>query len=218
MASAEARARLLETYRSLGAAGLLPATSGNVSVRLDEESVLITPSGLDHASVGPDDLAVVRLADGSPVGRYLPSSETPLHLALYRERPEVGAVVHTHSRYATALACLGMALPPVHYLLTVLSPDGRVPLAPYALYGSTALAEHVLAALSDGAHGCLMAHHGALTVGEDPRVAAQRALVLEEVAAVYHTARQLGEPRSLTPEQLREAAAQLSRYRPRRLT
>lgn len=216
MASAGTRRELVETYRSLGERGLLPATSGNLSARLDADTVLVTPSGLDHTTVTPADLSVVQVADGASTGPYAPSSETPLHLAVYRARPKVGAVVHTHSRYATALACLGWELPPVHYLLTALSPDGRVPLAPYAVYGSTALAENVLGALGDRACGCLMANHGALTVGEDLRTAAQRALVLEEVAAVYHTARQLGEPRLLTPDQLAEAAARIAHYRPRR--
>ena len=217
MASAETRRELVATYRDLGERGLLPATSGNVSVRLPDGTVLITPSGMDHTTVTPDDLAVVRLADGSATGRYAPSSETPLHLAVYRARPGVGAVVHTHSRYATALACLGWDLPPVHYLLTTLHPTGRVPLAPYAVYGSTALADHVLAALGDAGGGCLMANHGALTVGENLRTAAQRAVVLEEVAALYHTARQVGEPRLLGPEQVAEAAARMAEYRPRRL-
>lgn len=213
----EEREALVRQVRRLGELGLLPITAGNVSVRLDAERMLITPSGLDYATIEPTDLAVVRLADASHEGPYAPSSETPLHTGIYRTDADVNAVVHTHSRFATTLACLGWELPPIHYYLTTISPDGRVPVAPYGLYGSAELTANVVGTLRDsGSAACLLANHGAIAVGPSLDRAAARAIVLEEVAMLYHQARQVGEPALLNQDQVAEVADKIVGYRPRR--
>ncbi|CAN5181551.1 hypothetical protein BH24ACT19_BH24ACT19_06130 [soil metagenome] len=128
------REEVVRITRRMHASGLVTGTSGNVSARTPEGDVLITPSGLDYALLRPENLVLV-----DPVGRVLesrlePSSETPMHTGIYRSRPQVGGVVHTHAPYSTTLACLGWEIPPIHYMLAALSGEGRVPLAPYATY------------------------------------------------------------------------------------
>ena len=120
--------------------GLVTGTSGNVSARTPEGEVLVTPSGIDYEVLEPEDVVLVDIEGTVVEGALEPSSETPMHTGIYRVRVEVGAVVHTHSIYATTLACLGWPIPPVHYMLTTLSGDGQVPLAPYTTYGTEELA------------------------------------------------------------------------------
>jgi L-fuculose-phosphate aldolase len=124
----------------------------------------------------------------------------------------VDAVVHTHSRYATTLACLGWEIPPVHYMLTTLSGDGRIPLAPYTIYGTEELAAYAAEALGESRNACLLQNHGTVTVGEGPEKAFSRTVVLEEMAEIYYRARLLGEPILLTPQQVEEVATKISGY------
>ena len=126
--------------RRLVSSGLVTGTSGNVSARTPKGDVLITPSGLSYEVMDPESIVLVDLGGEVLKGSLAPSSETPMHTGIYKARQNVEAVVHTHSRYATTLACLGWPIPPVHYMLTTLGPDGRVPIAPYALYGTEELA------------------------------------------------------------------------------
>jgi L-fuculose-phosphate aldolase len=137
---------------------------------------------------------------------------TPMHTGIYRARPEVEAVVHTHSIYATTLACLGWPIPPVHYMLTTLSEDGHIPLAPYTTYGTEELAGYAAEALGESRNACLLQNHGTITVGESAEQAFSRTVVLEEMAEVYYRTRVLGEPVLLTPEQVQEVATKISGY------
>ncbi|HET7479681.1 MAG TPA: class II aldolase/adducin family protein, partial [Rubrobacteraceae bacterium] len=136
----ELREEVARVARALISSGLVTGTSGNVSARTPEGDVLITPSGLDYEILRPDDVVLVDLDMNVLEGSLVPSTETPMHTGIYRARRNVEAVVHTHSRFATTLACLGWEIPPVHYMLTTLGPDGRIPLAPYVLYGTEQLA------------------------------------------------------------------------------
>src|SRR4051812_34725325 len=146
--------------------GLVTGTSGNVSARTPDGDVLITPSGLDYALLDPEDVVLVNLKGQVLEGSLEPSSETPMHTGIYRSRQQVDAVVHTHARYATTLSCLGWEIPPVHYMLTALSSDGRVPLAPYATYGTEELAGYASEALGESHNACLLRNHGTIAVGE----------------------------------------------------
>lgn len=192
--------------------GLVTGTSGNVSARTPEGAVLVTPSGIDYEALGPEDVVLVDVEGGVLEGSLAPSTETPMHTGIYRARPEVGAVVHTHSRYATTLACLGWEIPPVHYMLTTLSEEGRIPLAPYATYGTEELAGHAAEALGEDRKACLLRNHGTITVGGSPEEAFSRAVVLEEMAEIYYRARLAGEPVLLSPGQIEEVAAKISGY------
>ena len=190
--------------------GLVTGTSGNVSVRTPEGDVLVTPSGVNYEELGPDDVVLVDLDMNVLEGSLVPSTETPMHTGIYKARPNVDAVVHTHSRFATTLACLGWEIPPVHYMLTTLGPDGRVPLAPYTLYGTEELADHAADALGQSHNACLLRTHGTIAVGESAEKAFSRTVVLEEMAEVYYRARLAGEPILLTPEEVDEVAAKIT--------
>lgn len=192
--------------------GLVPTTSGNVSARTPEGDVLITPSGLPYEDLEPEDVVLVALSGEVLDGTLEPSSEVPMHTGLYRSKPRVGAVVHTHSSYATTLACLGWEIPPVHYLLAALSEEGRVPLASFATYGTEELASYASEALGDAHSACLLKNHGTITVGETVGKAYSLTEILEEMAEIYYRTRVAGEPVILGPEQIAETRAKIATY------
>ncbi len=206
------REQVAQTARQMSASGLVTGTSGNVSARTREGEVLITPSGLEYDRLQPDDVVLVTVEGEILEGSLEPSSETPMHTGIYRARSEVGAVVHTHARFATTLACLGWPIPPVHYMLTTLSEDGRVPLADYATYGTEELAGYASEALGDSRKACLLRNHGTIAVGESPGEAFARTVVLEEMAEIYYRARVAGEPVLLTDDQVVEVATKIAGY------
>ena len=208
----ELREEVSRVAKQLIESGLVTGTSGNVSARTPEGDVLVTPSGIDYEELEPGDIVLVGLEGEILEGSLGPSTETPMHTGIYRVRPEVGAVVHTHSVFATTLACLEWTLPPVHYMLTTLSEDGRIPIAPYATYGTEELANNAAEALGEGHNACLLQNHGTITVGDSPQKAFSRTVVLEEMAEIYYRTRVVGEPVLLTPEQVEEVAAKISGY------
>ena len=192
--------------------GLVTGTSGNVSARTPDGDVLMTPSGIDYEEMEPGDVVLVDM-DGEVLEDSLgPSTETPMHTGIYRARADVGAVVHTHSVFATTLACLGWTIPPVHYMLTTLSEDGEIPLAPYTTYGTERLAGYAAEALGEDRNACLLQNHGTIAVGDSPGEAFSRTVVLEEMAEFYYRTRSVGEPVLLSPEQVGEVAAKISGY------
>jgi L-fuculose-phosphate aldolase len=207
------REEVAQVARQLIESGLVTGTSGNVSTRTPEGDVLITPSALDYAQLGAEDVLLVSVETKELLeGSLKPSTETPMHTGIYRARSEVGAVVHTHSRFATTLACLGWEIPPVHYMLTTLSDDGRIPLAPYATYGTEELAGYAGEALGESHHACLLQNHGTITVGESAEEAFSRTVVLEEMAQIYYQTRLAGGPILLSTEQVEEVAAKIAGY------
>ncbi|GAA0422181.1 class II aldolase/adducin family protein [Streptomyces luteireticuli] len=208
-AEARIRAEVLATARRTAAEGLVVGTSGNVSARLGE-MILVTPSGVPYDRLGPEDLVAVD-PDGRPLGAGLaPTSELPLHLAVYRATG-AAAIVHTHAVHATAVSTLVDELPAVHYMTAALG--GPVRVAPYALYGSDELARHALAAL-DGRTGCLLRNHGTLTYGATPEQAHDRTAQLEWMCRVWLAASGVPgrTPTLLSPDQLAEAAQKLTKY------
>jgi L-fuculose-phosphate aldolase len=212
MAHRDLRVLVIDAVRELDRQGYLPGSTGNVSVRADDGTVLITPSGLAYADVEPDDLILVDLDGNQLEGGLKPSTETPMHTGIYRARLDVEGIVHTHSRFCTVLACLGYGIPPMHYMLVTVSADGTIPLAPYATYGTEELARGTAEALGGEGGGCLLASHGMLAVGPDPATAVDRTIVMEEVAAAYYHALAVGPPNLLTSEQITQVAAKISGY------
>ena len=210
------REEVARVARNISVSGLVTGTSGNVSARTPEGDVLVTPSGLDYELLEPEDVVLVDPEGWVLEGSLEPSSEMPMHAGIYRSKPQVGGIVHTHARFSTTLACLGWEIPPVHYMLAALSGEGRVPLAPYATYGTEELARYASDALGGSHHACLLRNHGTIAVGGTVSEAYSRAEILEEMAEVYYRARVAGEPVLLTSEQINEASARLSSYgRPR---
>jgi L-fuculose-phosphate aldolase len=176
------REAVLDAARAMSVSRLSPGCSGNVSARLGE-GMVITPSGVAYEGMSADDL--VRVAgDGTPEAhRYKPSSEWRFHLAVYAARPEAGAIVHTHSRHATVLACAEKTIPAFHYMVAVAG-GSDIRCSPYATFGTKELADYVVAAL-EGRRACLMAHHGQLAFGKSPQAALELAGEVEELAAQY---------------------------------
>ena len=186
----EEREEVARLARRLRPDGLVVGTAGNLSARRGD-LVAITPSGLDYGDLDARLVCVVDV-DGTQVeGMLAPSLELPMHLAAYR-RAGAGAVVHTHAPYATALSLAQEELPAVHYLIAELG--GPVRVAPYATFGTEALADGLVAAL-EGRSAALLASHGAITIGDTPARAYDRSLILESIAAAYVRARALGTPR-----------------------
>jgi L-fuculose-phosphate aldolase len=171
--------------------------------------VAVTPSGLRYAELTPELVGVHRL-DGVPVEAPLgPTSELPLHLAIYAARPEVGAVVHTHSVAATALSTLVDEVPSVHYYMAMFG--GPLLVAPYATYGTDTLARNVVQALRDRT-GCLMGNHGTVTVGPDLVTAHDKSVYLEWLCDVYLRASSAGSPRLLSGLEIDAVGVKLGGY------
>jgi L-fuculose-phosphate aldolase len=204
----DARQAIVATCQELSRSGLVVGTAGNVSVR-EGDLVAVTPSGLRYAELTPELVGVHRL-DGAPVEAPLgPTSELPLHLAIYAARPEVGAVVHTHSVAATALSTLVDEIPSAHYYLAMFG--GPVLVAPYATYGTETLARNVVHALQDRT-GCLMGNHGAVTVGPDLATAHDKSVYLEWLCDVYLRASSAGSPRLLSAMEIDAVGVKMKGY------
>lgn len=208
---AESRAweALVATARRTVADGLVVGTSGNVSVRVGD-TVLVTPSGVPYDRLTPHDVTGVDLTGRQVLGTLVPTSELPMHLAVYRTT-EAGAVVHTHAVHATAVSTLVAELPTVHYMSGALG--GPVRVARYATYGTEELAENVLEALAERS-GCLLQNHGTLTYGATLDQAYDRTAQLEWMCRLWLTASSVPglTPSLLTPEQLAVAREKLRGY------
>jgi len=209
------RESLLETTRKLSEQGLNRGTSGNVSVR-DGDGFLITPSGMDIEAMNPHDMVAMDF-DGKPQphgqlsrSEPKPSSEWRFHRDILMARPETGAVVHTHSTFATTLACLRRDIPPFHYMIAVAGGD-TIRCAPYALFGSQALSDVALQALQ-GRRACLLANHGMIATGENLKQALDVAVEVETLCEQYLRALQVGEPCLLTAMEMQEVFEQFKGY------
>lgn len=202
----EIREEIIAAALYMQRSGMIQGTSGNVSVRVDE-GILVTPSSVPYEELKPEDICLVAL-DGSPVDcPRRPSSETPLHLAVYNARPDVGAVVHAHSEYSTVMASLCGILPAVTVPGCEFYPVKSVP---FILPGSEALAEAVAEALGGGT-AVIMAHHGLVCAAATLKKAMGAAEYVEENARIAYRLRLAGS-RSAIPEpqiaKLKEALSQ----------
>lgn len=204
------RASIVAAVQRLDALGLNRGSSGNVSARAGAGGAglfCITPTGMGAQGLAADD--IVRVADdGRVAGRWQPSSEWPLHRAIYRARADIAAVVHLHSTHATALACLRRALPAFHYMVAIAGGDD-VPCTDYHLFGSDELAQAVACAFGER-YACLMANHGLVAGGTTLAHAMQVAIEVEALCQSYLAALAAGEPALLAREQM---AAVLERFR-----
>lgn len=201
--------QVVDTARRTVADGLVVGTSGNVSARVGDV-VLVTPTGVPYDRLGPDDLCAVDLAGRPVAGALRPTSELPMHLAVYGAT-DARAVVHTHAVHATAVSTLVDELPAVHYMTAALG--GPVRVAPYATYGSDELAGHMPAALRDRS-GCLLANHGTLTYGATLDQAYDRTAQLEWMCRVWLVAASVPgrTPALLPPDELDRVADRLRGY------
>jgi len=193
------RESLVDYARRMVRDGLADGMSGNLSTRAGD-LIAITPSGAPYEDMAPADICLVRPGDGSTAAGGRPSTETPMHLAVYRAT-DAGAIVHTHSPFVIALSTVLDELPAVHYAMAGLG--GLVRVAPYARFGTQELADATITALA-GRTAVILRNHGALTYGASLGQAYDRARTLEWLASVYWHARLAGNPRTLTVAQLDE--------------
>jgi L-fuculose-phosphate aldolase len=204
-----ARRSVVDTALAMSRRGLSPGRSGNVSSRF-EDGLLITPTGLAYDLITPADIVRVRLDGHIPPGQPAPSSELLFHLAVYRSRPDVGAIVHCHSMHATVLACARRPIPAFHYMVAAAGGDD-IPLAPYATFGSEELARHVAEGLARR-NACLMANHGQIAVGANGTAALALAEEVEVLAEQYVKVLMLGTPHVLARDEMARVAECFSSY------
>ena len=200
---------VIDGCRRLTCDGLVVGTAGNVSTRRDAEHFFISPTGTRYDALRPEDVPLLAL-DGRWRGARRPSSEWRIHRDVYRARPEVGAVVHTHSREATALACTGRGIPAFHYMVAAAG-GADVRCAPYRPFGTQALSDVALAALADR-RACLLANHGVLCVGVDLDAALGLAAEIEDLAGKYRIALALGGVGILDAAQMRDVLDRFASY------
>jgi len=194
------RKEILRACRKLDALGFVPATDGNVSVRLDQKRILITPSMLRKGDIKESQLLATDLEGKALAGRGKPSSEIKMHLYTYKMRPEIKAIVHAHPPFATAFAAAGLDLT-APLLPEVVLTVGPVPLAPYAT-PSTEEVPRSIAPFIKGHQALLLANHGVLALGSSLEEALQRMERVEHLAKISFLARSLKRPQYLNKKQL----------------
>ena len=204
------RELLVEYGKKMVETGLTLSSFGNLSV-YDPQSKLmaITPGGMEYFSIKPRDI-VVLTPDGEKIdGDRKPSSEYDMHRIFYQRRPGINAVIHTHSKYATTLACLQWTIEPLHYLVAYAGRD--VPCTPYVQFGTYELAETALKTMGDR-YACLLGNHGLLACGGDLPYAFDVAQQIEFVAELYYRTKAVGAPVLITDEQVDVAIAGFKTY------
>lgn len=193
------KAHLCKLHLELPKCGLVAWTSGNISAR-DPKSglVVIKPSGVLYEALRPEDHVVVNLEGDVIEGDLKPSSDTASHLYIYRHRPDVNGIVHTHSAYATAFAALGRPIP---VCLTAVADEfgGPIPCAGFALIGGEEIGRQVVEHIGRSP-AVLLKNHGVFTVGKNAEAALKAAVMVEDIARTMHLALQLGHPDEIAPD------------------
>ena len=193
---------------ALVAQGLNRGASGNLSVRVPQ-GFWITPSGVDSVALYPEQMVLMNL-DGDVVKGTRPSSEWRFHRDIYVARPELNAIVHAHSPFATSLACLREEIPPFHYMIAMAGGD-TIRCADYALFGTQALSDAVLLAMHNR-KACIMANHGMIAAGDSLAAAMALAVEVESLSEQYWRVRQLGRPVLLSAQEMNEVMVQFQGY------
>jgi L-fuculose-phosphate aldolase len=204
-----ARQSLIDHCCAMNASGLSLGKSGNASLRWGE-GLLITPTGRAYDRLQPEDIVFLEADGHCPPGQLLPSSEWRFHCDILRSRPDTNAVVHAHSTYATALACLGEGIPAFHYMVAVAGGDD-IPCADYATFGTPELSENLLRSLQ-GRRACLMANHGQVATGPTLADAYALALEVENLARQFTLARSLGQTRNLSTAEMTRVVEKFRTY------
>lgn len=199
---------MVEVAQKLVTLGLNRGTSGNIGVR-HGKSFLVTPSGVPAEEMSPDGMVAMDFS-GETLGVGKPSSEWRFHRDILAARSQIGAVIHTHSRYATALACLNREIPPFHYMVAAAGGD-TIRCAPYALFGSQDLSDLALQAL-ENRKACLLGNHGMIALGNDLADALAVAVEVESLCEQYWSALQVGEPNILSHRQMQEVLEKFEGY------
>ena len=205
MSMEETRKHVAEVARKMAELDLVSGTSGNVSARLPGGLLAITPMGKSYEGMSADEIVVVDSGLDPVEGDLMPSSESLLHVAIYRARPDVGGIVHTHAVYSSAVAAAGMAIPPIVDEMVV-TLGGEVRVSEYAPPASEAMAERVCSALGNR-DAALIRNHGAVAVGADPHDALEASILTERAAQIFVLSSILGSPTTLPDEVVASEAA-----------
>jgi len=208
MTELQLRKNILATALAMNSLGINRGTSGNVSARW-KNGFLITPSGRRYEDTRPTDMVFIDAA-GKPRGKWAPSSEWRFHHDIYQNRSDAHAVVHTHSSFATTLACLGKDVPAFHYMIAVAG-GHDIRCAPYATFGTQKLSNHALKALS-GRKACLLANHGMIATGDSLEKALSLAVEVEALCEQYWRALQIGKPKILSTREMNTVIGKFSSY------
>lgn len=204
------REAIITFGRKLITSNLTTGSGGNLSIyNRNENLVAIKPSGMEYFDMVPEDVVIMTIDGGIIEGDKKPSSEFNFHLGLLKHRPDINSVIHTHSVYATTIACLNWELPAVHYLVGF--SGNKVPLAPYATYGTKELADNIIRSIGSY-NACLMANHGLVAVGNNIATAFAVAEEIELVARLYYQARCIGNPAILSDEEMAIVGEKFSTY------
>lgn len=205
------RELIVEYCNKMIQTGLTRGTGGNISIYLREDNLMaISPSGVDYASMGAEDVVITDLGGNVVEGSYRPSSEYHLHTIFYKQRDDIGSVVHAHPIYSSALSVLGMEIPSAYYLNAVCG-GPNVRCAEYALNGTEELAENVFEAMQDR-FAVLMANHGLVAGAGDITNAFNKAEEIELSAEIYYKARLLGTPNIISDEGVEEMLVAFKKY------
>ena len=200
-----AKQQVAEVAKRMAELDLVSGTSGNVSARLSDGLMAITPMGKSYEGMTADDIVVLD-GDLNPVeGDLMPSSESLLHVAIYAARPDVGGIVHTHAVYSSAVAAAGLAIPPIVDEMVV-NLGGAVRVSEYAPPASETVAERVCDALGNR-DAALIRNHGAVAVGADPEAALKASILTERAANIFVLSSILGSPTTLPDEVVASEAA-----------
>jgi L-fuculose-phosphate aldolase len=211
MKAKDLRVAIIAQCRALNALGLNQGTSGNISARIGD-AMLITPSAIPYAGMRAEMLALMPLGGeyGAWTGRYKPSTEWRFHLDIMRARADVGAIVHCHPTYATALSMLHKPILAAHYMIAIFG-GPNVRCTGYAPYGTKELADLAVAGL-EGRNGVLLGNHGIIAVGATLPEAMWRANELETLAKMYHLALAAGRPVILSDDEIMRIVERFKTY------
>ena len=208
MTELQPRKQIIATALQMNALGINRGKSGNVSARW-KDGFLVTPSGLPYEETKPADIVFID-AKARTKGKRLPSSEWRFHFDIYQRKSEVNAVVHTHSSFATTLACLGMDVPAFHYMVAVAG-GNSIRCAPYSTFGTQALSDHAIEALEDR-NACLLANHGMIATGGSLKGALALAVEVEALCEQYWRALQIGKPNLLADDEMAVVVEKFKTY------
>ena len=192
-------------------AGLNHGATGNCSCR-DREGFLITPTGVDSSKLTTDMMVRMNLSGNlsQPESKYQPSSEWQFHQAILEKYPEINAVVHTHSVFASSLSVLGQEIPAFHYMIAVAG-GNSVRCAPYAMFGTKELSDNILEAIKDR-KACLLSNHGLVAIGKDLNEAFNIAEEVEHLCRLFIEAKKIGDPLLLSDKQMTEVLNRFNSY------
>lgn len=205
------RELVVEYGKKLITNGLTTGSGGNISIFNRELGlVAISPSGMDYFETKVEDIVIVDLEGNIVEGNLKPSSELGMHLIFYNNRSDANAVVHTHSKFATAISCMGWTLEPVHYLIGMAGVN--VKCAKYATYGTNELAENALEAIEDR-NAVLLGNHGLIALGTEIGRAFSTAEHLEFVSEIYYLTKSLGQPNILSESKMHEVMKKFNTFR-----